>query len=235
MKKYIAKISILGLIIFIFCISILMIPTQAYFTKVVTSVANVIRAANYDLEITVVPKTKGNTDLTNGNELEAGEYTITLVPNENCAKHGFCVIEINGKTYYTVPIEDEALNLTLKLDTDSEVRFIAHWGEAENYEIVDSEWTLVKEGDTIAEMTSTVVSLAQVEETTSETSTATAETTATETTMETTTATETTATETTMETTTTVEESTVETTTEETTTLPAETTAETTTDVNSES
>lgn len=177
MKKYIAKISILGLIIFIFCISILMIPTQAYFTKVVTSVANVIRAANYDLEIIVVPKTNGNTDFTNGNELEAGEYTITLVPNENCAKHGFCVIEINGKTYYTVPIEDKRMTLTLKLDTDSEVRFIAHWGEAENYEIVDSEWTLVKEGDTIAETTTTVEE-STVETTTEETTTLPAETTA---------------------------------------------------------
>ncbi len=163
MKKYISKISILGITFLIFCFSILIIPTQAYFTKVITSVTNVIRTANYALEITVLQS--GETlAFENGTALAAGTYTLMLTPKADCAEHGFCVVTVGESIYYTVSIKKgEQLSLTLILDEASKVLLTAHWGEAENYEVVDSGWTLIENG-TLAETTTAIIPCEQTEE-----------------------------------------------------------------------
>lgn len=83
--------SVLG---FALCFVCLAATTWAWFTASVTSEANTIQSAHFDVAVTVTPSSGSATDKGNNvYSLSAGTYTVTLTPTGNATK-GFAVVTV---------------------------------------------------------------------------------------------------------------------------------------------
>lgn len=139
-------------IVMIVCLVAMSLTAYAYFSYNVTSGSNIIKAANFDAQITIKEGTY-NIDLTTEGEyrvaaLEKGKtYTVTLAPptDDGSAETGFCVITdaFRSKTYHTQQlgvdknVEGEytpSITFTLTVSENVKVYILSHWGTSTNYD-----------------------------------------------------------------------------------------------------
>ena len=152
-KVMLARTAI-TVIIMVICLAAMSITAYAYFSYNVTSGSNIIKAANFkaDVSIIEIADESGTTvsleevdSLTYSAKLYAGKtYTVKLEPGESTAKTGFCVIKAVGcsDTYHTqqfgkeqtIEANDPSVTFTLTVTQDTVVSFISHWGTSSYYD-----------------------------------------------------------------------------------------------------
>ncbi len=117
------------------CIVVLCSATYAYFTdRTELNVASV-KAASYTLSVTVEEKNIGTSDRDNSViytcPIALNDEHNFVLTNNGSAERGFCIIEIDGKTYATVPIlKGGDFEVTVVASYGSEISFRASWGES---------------------------------------------------------------------------------------------------------
>lgn len=127
--------SILGIIV---CLVCLCSTTYAWFTASIPSVGNELKTAGAcDLEVTVSPHNpegEAFTDIENGVLMEPGvDYLVVMLLPPGSAS-GYCLIEADGKTYYSDYIignsdEPQIKSFWLKIDDMPRVvTFTTRWG-----------------------------------------------------------------------------------------------------------
>lgn len=123
------------------CLIVLSLSTYAWFSMGVNSGSNAIKAAAFDLTVSVVSAEPEQ----GAYKLENGEYSVLLTKTGN-AKTGFCVVEITvDETKTTLhtqqlgkdgDLERGELTFTLHVSGLTEaatVNFAAHWGTSSYY------------------------------------------------------------------------------------------------------
>lgn len=149
----------LTVIFMVACLAAMSFMAYAYFSSDVSTGVNDIKAASFDLSVSVTNSTnntvpvKSVDDKTYTYELEAGEYKINLKPaDSSTTKNGFCVITVAaiGETatdetpivYHTQQLgadgraeggKRDSIAFTLTLGKKATVKFLAHWGTSSYY------------------------------------------------------------------------------------------------------
>ena len=146
---------ITAIVIVVMCLSAMSITAYAYFSYNVTSGSNIIKAANFEADVSItitendsstaveVTKQK-NASYTA--DLKAGKiYTITLDESDgSTAKTGFCIVSAIDclDVYHSQQIgADSAVDggftdkviFQLKVTVDTTVTFLSHWGTSSYY------------------------------------------------------------------------------------------------------
>ena len=134
--------------IVIMCLAAMSITAYAYFSYNITSGSNIIKAANFDANVSITIKDSSNDPVTVTKEgkvqtanLDAGKYTIELTKGNSTADTGFCVISIGDKTYYTdqigVDVKKDLTDATVKFDlwlsSPTKLEVLSHWGTSVYY------------------------------------------------------------------------------------------------------
>lgn len=142
--------SAFTLAIMVVCLIAMSVTAYAYFSANVTSGANMIKAANFDVNISVTDSnTKANVDIpatVSGRETvldfkTPGTYTVTLA-KAGSADTGFCIITANGIEYITqqIGVDVSAPNqyrgsvvFELQVIGSGTLKIVSHWGTSSNY------------------------------------------------------------------------------------------------------
>lgn len=141
-------------IVMIVCLAAMSLTAYAYFSYNVTSGSNIIKAANFEADVSI-SVTDANGDAVTVNKvdskthtavLEAGiTYFITLDESENStAKTGFCVVTAVGcpDTYHTQQLgadttvaggSTDKITFQLEVTAETTVTFLSHWGTSSHY------------------------------------------------------------------------------------------------------
>lgn len=134
--------------IVIMCLAAMSITAYAYFSYNITSGSNIIKAANFDANVSITIKDSSNDPVTVTKDgkvqtanLDAGKYTIELTKGTSTADTGFCVISIGDKTYYTdqigVDVKKDLTDATVKFDlwlsSPTKLEVLSHWGTSVYY------------------------------------------------------------------------------------------------------
>lgn len=134
--------------IVIMCLAAMSITAYAYFSYNITSGSNIIKAANFDANVSITIKDSSNDPVTVTKDgkvqtanLDAGKYTIELTKGNSTADTGFCVISIGDKTYYTdqigVDVKKDLTDATVKFDLwlsyPTKLEVLSHWGTSVYY------------------------------------------------------------------------------------------------------
>ncbi|MBQ3088222.1 MAG: hypothetical protein IJC36_01175 [Clostridia bacterium] len=140
--------------IVIICLVAMSFTAYAYFSHNITSGSNIIKAANFDANISITNNaSKGSTvSITNDGEsktanLEAGKYTVELTKGSSTANKGFCIITIGDKDYYTDQIgvdtaknlDDAKVKFELRLSAPTKIKVVSHWGTSVYYDYEDAD------------------------------------------------------------------------------------------------
>lgn len=136
---------IMSVCVVVLCLVAMGVTAFAYFSHDITSGSNVIKAANFDVVVTVdgVPLETTAGSRRAEAALAAGEHTITVQKqNTSTAQTGFCVITIGNTVYHTQQIGAggvEILTFTVKAEVDTQIAFLGHWGTSSRYGYSDAE------------------------------------------------------------------------------------------------
>ena len=136
--------------VMVICLIAMGVSAYAYFSSDILSASNVIKAANYEIDITVQSTIDNSTQIlvekldkrTYMATLDPGEYLVTVTKG-GTAKTGFCVVTAAGclpETYHTQQIgvdvytgTNESISFTVKVSAQTQVEFYAHWGTSSYY------------------------------------------------------------------------------------------------------
>lgn len=153
--KFFKKMSA-SLVLILFCLAGMGFSAYAWFTGNVTSEFNKISAASYNVVVTVTDDGGNNVDLVD-NAFDAAAlspYIVNIAYDSTCtADTGFCLVYINegsgSSTVYNTEAIVEGKNLAFKinLSNPAKVSFLAHWGEAVNYNYNN----IIKNNDVVGE------------------------------------------------------------------------------------
>lgn len=135
--------------IVIMCLAAMSITAYAYFSYNITSGSNIIKAANFEANVSITDSNNDPVTVTKDGKvqtanLDAGKYTIELTKgNNSTAKTGFCIIYIGDKTYHTQQIgvdinanneQRDLVSFALKINEPNAVVTIeSHWGTSSYY------------------------------------------------------------------------------------------------------
>lgn len=132
--------------IVIMCLAAMSITAYAYFSYNVTSGSNIIKAANFEANVSITDSNNDPVTVTKDGKvqtanLDAGKYTIELTKGTSTADTGFCVISIGDKTYYTdqigVDVKKDLTDATVKFDlwlsSPTKLEVLSHWGTSVYY------------------------------------------------------------------------------------------------------
>lgn len=134
--------------IVIMCLAAMSITAYAYFSYNITSGSNIIKAANFEANVSITITDSNNDPVTVTKDgkvqtanLDAGKYTIELTKGNSTADTGFCVISIGDKTYYTdqigVDVKKDLTDATVKFDlwlsSPTKLEVLSHWGTSVYY------------------------------------------------------------------------------------------------------
>ena len=125
--------SIFGAFICVFCLAGL---TWAWFTSSVSSNANTISAAKFDVVITV--KHSNNTEVTpnidGSYSLENGTYSVTVKATGD-ASTGYCKIVLNGQVYHSIQLfpaggegKPQTVSFTVNVSSTCTLTITPQWG-----------------------------------------------------------------------------------------------------------
>lgn len=154
--------------IMVMCLAAMSITAYAYFSYNITSGSNMIKAANFEANVSITITDSNNDPVTVTKDgkiqtatLDAGSYTVLLTKGTSTAKTGFCIITIGDTDYYTQQIGiDVGRNLTdgsasveftLKVSSTTEIEILSHWGTSScyGYEDTNDNPIYIKSGDVI--------------------------------------------------------------------------------------
>ena len=141
--------SVLGLALCMVCLAA---TTWAWFTASVTSEANTIQTANFDVNVAVTNGTNTVNETNGSYTLPTGVNTITIT-NTGTASTGFCVIKIgDGITVYTQQLtknESDTITFTINVTGSGTVAMTVtpNWGTA----MVNSTYSLRPPADVIVD------------------------------------------------------------------------------------
>lgn len=143
--------SAFTLAIMVVCLIAMSVTAYAYFSANVTSGANIIKAANFDVNISVTDSnTKANVDIPTtvvGRETvldfkTPGTYTVTLA-KAGSADTGFCIVSIGSTKYHTQQLgidinannaKRDSVSFCLKInEANTKVTIESHWGTSSHY------------------------------------------------------------------------------------------------------
>lgn len=142
--------------IVIMCLAAMSITAYAYFSYNITSGSNIIKAANFEANVSITITDSNNDPVTVTKDgkvqtanLDAGKYTIELTKGSSTAQKGFCVITIDDKTYYTDQIgvdadkglTDATVKFELWLSSPTKIEVLSHWGTSVYYGYKDASRT----------------------------------------------------------------------------------------------
>ena len=131
--------SIFGAFICVFCLAGL---TWAWFTSSVSSNANTISAAKFDVEIIVkdnsgtevTPNSDGSYSLENSSSLESVNYSVTVKATGD-ASTGYCKIVLNGQVYHSIQLfpagvegKPQTVSFTVTALGDCKLTITPQWG-----------------------------------------------------------------------------------------------------------
>ena len=131
--------SIFGAFICVFCLAGL---TWAWFTSSVSSNANTISAAKFDVEITVkdnsstevTPNSDGSYSLENSSSLESVNYSVTVKATGD-ASTGYCKIVLNGQVYHSIQLfpagvegKPQTVSFTVNVSSACTLTITPQWG-----------------------------------------------------------------------------------------------------------
>lgn len=132
--------------IMVMCLAAMSITAYAYFSYNVTSGSNIIKAANFEANVSITDSNNDPVTVTKDGKvqtanLDAGKYTIELTKGNSTADTGFCVISIGDKTYYTdqigVDVKKDLTDATVKFDlwlsSPTKLEVLSHWGTSVYY------------------------------------------------------------------------------------------------------
>lgn len=159
-KVLISRLTV-HITIIIMCLISMSLSAFAYFSSSVTSGSNTIKAAYFDVEITVDDTSLSKDGNQFMKELAANtEYSIKIT-KKGTAKTGFVVIKIGEKAYHTDQLGDgdTTLHFTLKLASAQIVSFVPYWGTSSNYSQISSIKEIdeyIADGETVNVATMTV-------------------------------------------------------------------------------
>ena len=132
--------------IVIMCLAAMSITAYAYFSYNITSGSNIIKAANFEANVSITDSNNDPVTVTKDGKvqtanLDAGKYTIELTKGNSTADTGFCVISIGDKTYYTdqigVDVKKDLTDATVKFDlwlsSPTKLEVLSHWGTSVYY------------------------------------------------------------------------------------------------------
>lgn len=132
--------------IMVMCLAAMSITAYAYFSYNITSGSNIIKAANFEANVSITDSNNDPVTVTKDGKvqtanLDAGKYTIELTKGNSTADTGFCVISIGDKTYYTdqigVDVKKDLTDATVKFDlwlsSPTKLEVLSHWGTSTYY------------------------------------------------------------------------------------------------------
>ena len=144
------------IVIMVMCLAAMSITAYAYFSHNVTSGSNIIKAANFEANVSITITDSNNEPVAVTKDgkiqtaiLEAGKYTIELTRGNSTADTGFCVITIGDKTYYTdqigVDMKKDLDGATVKfylwLSAPTKIEVLSRWGTSVYYGYGDANRT----------------------------------------------------------------------------------------------
>lgn len=139
--------------IMVMCLFAMGITAYAYFSYNVTSNLNIIRAADFETNVSINITNKNNeaveiNNIDNRTQTatlyEGNEYSV-IIKKAGTAKTGFCVITASDckiKEYHTGQLgkdvnrtaeQSDSITFTIKTTDTTELCFYAHWGTSSNY------------------------------------------------------------------------------------------------------
>lgn len=137
----------------IMCLAAMSFTAYAYFSCNITSGSNIIKAANFEANVSITLTDSNNDPITVTNNgkvqtvnLDAGKYTIELTRGNSTAHKGFCVITVGDKNYYTDQIgvdaekdlTDAKVKFELWLSSPARIEVLSHWGTSVYYGYQDA-------------------------------------------------------------------------------------------------
>ena len=151
-EKVMLMRTALTVIVMVVCLFAMSFTAYAYFSNNVTSGSNVIKAANFEAEVSIQPndsnvpspELKEVNSKTYSADLKANtEYTVVLKPG-GTAKTGFCVVTAEGckQTYHTQQLgvdqsvdgqNTPQITFMLIVSEDTTVYILSHWGTSSQY------------------------------------------------------------------------------------------------------
>ena len=144
-KVMLARVA-MTVVIMVVCLAAMSITAYAYFSYNVTSGSNIIKAANFEANVSITDSNNDPVTVTKDGKvqtanLDAGKYTIELTKGNSTADTGFCVISIGDKTYYTdqigVDVKKDLTDATVKFDlwlsSPTKLEVLSHWGTSVYY------------------------------------------------------------------------------------------------------
>ena len=144
-KVMLTRVAMTVMIV-IMCLAAMSITAYAYFSYNITSGSNIIKAANFEANVSITDSNNDPVTVTKDGKvqtanLDAGKYTIELTKGNSTADTGFCVISIGDKTYYTdqigVDVKKDLTDATVKFDlwlsSPTKLEVLSHWGTSVYY------------------------------------------------------------------------------------------------------
>lgn len=127
-QKTLRKIFMLipTVVIAVLCYSI---TAYALLSASVVNTGNVIATTTYNLDIAVTDADGTVIEPANGiYKLTDGAYTVTLTRTTDSASKGYCLVEVDGTTYYTGQITDVNPTYTFTIEEAGDYTFTPVWG-----------------------------------------------------------------------------------------------------------
>lgn len=134
--------------IMIVCLVAMSVTAYAYFSSDASLNVDTVKAADFDLNITVTDVSTGQI-VTAGADgvysLSGGSYTVVL-KKEGTAETGFCIMKAGSpeSVYHTAQIgvsgesEIQEISFTLTVTSEVSVSFTPHWGTSHYYGYSDN-------------------------------------------------------------------------------------------------
>ena len=166
---------VMTITIVIMCLAAMSITAYAYFSYNVTSGSNIIKAANFEANVSITITDSNDDPVTVTKDgkvqtatLDAGSYTVLLTKGTSTAKTGFCIITIGDTDYYTQQIGVDvgrnqtdgsaSVEFTLIVSSATKIEILSHWGTSScyGYEEASNNPIYIESGDKIDLTVSTV-------------------------------------------------------------------------------
>lgn len=143
---------VMTITVMVMCLVAMSITAYAYFSYNVTFGSNIIKAANFEANVSITITDSRSNPITVTKDgkiqtatLDAGLYTVLLTKDKgtSTATTGFCIITIGDTDYFTQQIGNDvergltdgsaSVEFTLKVSSATKLEILSHWGTSKYY------------------------------------------------------------------------------------------------------